>query len=138
MRAMLLSFLFFVAAGIAPALPPAPEVHIEKIEGVILEIPPGVEHVHDTVKLLIRLTTSPEDTRKLYSTIRRKTRYRIQDFPRPKKDEVILIFPPGSIPKGAKVGDKLRVTGYGLVGSDLGRSPAHVQAYVKALELNPK
>ena len=127
-----------LVTGIACALPPAPVVHIEKIEGVVIEIPKGDGQLYTFVKMTVTATTSPEDTKKLYSTIRKKTRYPIQDQKRPGKDQVIVILSPNDLPKGTKVGDKLRVHGYGLRGSDLGTSHSYIHPYVERIELNPK
>ncbi|YCM45154.1 hypothetical protein V2O64_03850 [Verrucomicrobiaceae bacterium 227] len=138
MKTLLISFCVLVVAGVACALPPQPFVHIKKIEGVVIEIPKDDESFRTYIKLTVTSTTSAEDTKKLYSTIRRKTRYRIQDLKRPKRDEVILVLRSNDLPKGMKVGDKLRVIGYGLRGSDVGTGPSYTHPYVGEIERNPK
>ena len=138
MKTFLTSLCVLLVTGFAWALPPAPFVHIKKIEGVVIEIPKGDEQFYTYIKLTVTSTTSAEHTKKLYSTIRRKTRYRIQDLKRPKRDQVILVLRPDDLPKGTKVGDKLRVLGYGLRGSDTGTSPSYTHPYVERIERNPK
>lgn len=127
-------------AGVAHALPPGASVHIEKIEGVVVEIPDTKAKGMVSVVLKVTFTSDPEKTKDLYSTIRRKTRYPIQDLSRPKKDEVILVFSTWgeSLPKGITIGDRLRVTGYGLWGTEESSSPAHTSPGFSSIELNPK
>ena len=127
-----------LSAGSTFALPPVPAILIEKIEGVVLEMPKGQPRYFDVIKLSVKSTTSPEEIKNLYSTIRRKTRYPIQDYKRPGRDEVLVILPPDSLPKGTKVGDTLRVLGYELRGNDESISPVSTRAGVKSIELNPK
>lgn len=137
MKTILVFICALLATGIAFALPPAPFVHIEKIEGTVIELPKGDGMLYAFVKMTVSATSSPEDTKNLYSTIRRKTRYPIQDQKRPGKDQVILVVHPNDLPKGTKAGDKLRVLGYGLRGSDAGTGHYNTHPYVGRIELNP-
>ena len=138
MKTILVFFCALLATGIAFGLPPAPFVHIQKIEGTVVELPKGDGILYAFVKMTVSATSSPEDTKNLYSTIRRKTRYPIQDQKRPGKDQVILVVSPKDLPKGTKVGDKLRVVGYGLRGSEESSSHYSTYPYVEKIELNPK
>jgi hypothetical protein len=138
MKTILVFFCALLATGIAFGLPPAPFVHIQKIEGTVVELPKGDGILYAFVKMTVSATSSPEDTKNLYSTIRRKTRYPIQDQKRPGKGEVILVVRPNDLPKGTKVGDKLRLFGYGLRGSEESGSHFSTNPYVEKIELNPK
>jgi hypothetical protein len=104
----------------------------------VIELPKGDGMFYSFVKLTVSDTSSPEDTKSLYSMIRRKTRYPIQDLKRPGKDQVILVVAPNDLPKGTKVGDRLRVVGYGLSGSDAGTGHFDTHPYVGRIEVNPK
>lgn len=138
MKTILVFICALLATGVAFGFPPAPVVHIQKIEGTVVELPKGDGMLYAFVKMAVSATSSPEDTKNLYSTIRRKTRYPIQDQKRPGKDQVILVISPNDLPKGTKVGDKLRVIGYALRGSEESSAPASTSPYVEKIELNPK
>jgi hypothetical protein len=139
MKNLILALISFYLAGIGYALPPAAFVHIEKIEGTVIEIPKFDKGNLVAVRMSVTSSSDPEKVKTLYSTIRKKTRYPIQDLKRPGKDEVILILPWGqSLPKGAKVGDKLRVLGYAIRGSDVSLSPRYTSAEFRSIKLNPK
>lgn len=139
MKTFILVLVSFFYAGIGYALPPAAFVQIEKIEGIVVEIPTFDQGNLAVVRMRVTFTTDPEKVKTLYSTFRRKTRYPIQDLKRPRKDEVILVLPWGqSLPKGTKAGDKLRVLGYAIRGSDVSLSPSHTSAEYRSIELNPK
>lgn len=138
MKTILVFICALLSTGFAFGLPPAPVVHIQKIEGTVVELPKGDGMLYAFLKMTVSATSSPEDTKNLYSTIRRKTRYPIQDQKRPGKDQVILVISPNDLPKGTKVGDKLRVIGYGLRGSEDSNAPASRSPYVEKIELNPK
>ena len=138
MKTILRFVCALLVTGIACALPPSPVVRIQKIEGIVIELPKGGGLLYGFLKMSVTATTSPEDTKNLYSTIRRKTRIPIQDQKRPKKDQVILVVNPDDLPKGTKVGDKLRVLGYSLRGSDAGDENFDPQPFVERIVLNPK
>lgn len=124
--------------GAAFALPNGPFVRIAKIEGTVIEIPKANDQFFEVVKLLVTFTSSPDETKALYSTIRRKTEYPIQELKRPGRDEVILILPAKSLPAGMKVGDKIRVVGYSVRVSEAGLPPPHTIPQVDKIERNPK
>lgn len=138
MKTILVFICALLATGIAFGLPPAPFVHIQTIEGTVIELPKADGMLFSFVKMTVSATSSPEDTKNLYSTIRRKTRYPIQDQKRPGKDQVLLVVRPNDLPNGTKVGDKLKVLGYGLRGSDSGTGHSDTHPYVDRIELNPK
>ncbi len=138
MKTFLALLWLLLFSGIAYALPSAPFVHIQKLESLVIELPKSDGQLYVFLRMSVTATTSPEDTKNLYSTIRRKTRYPIQDQARPKKDQVLLVLNPNDLPKGTKVGDKLRVLGYGLRSGDEGASHTSTHPYVERIELNPK
>lgn len=138
MKTILVFMCALLTTDFAFGLPPAPFVHIQKIEGTVVDLPKGDGMLYAFVKLAVSATSSPEDAKNLYSMIRRKTRFPIQDQKRPGKDQVILVVSPNDLPKGTKVGDKLRVLGYGLRGSEESGSHFSTYPFVEKIELNPK
>lgn len=137
MKTILIFICCLLANGIAFAVPQM-VFHIDKIEGKVIDLPKADGTNYVFVKMTVFATSSPEDTKDLYSTIRRKTLYPIQYQTRPRKDQVILVVHLNDLPKGTKVGDKLRIINYSLTRSDVAIGRADTRLHVGRIELNPK
>jgi hypothetical protein len=138
MKRLLGAFAAFAClTGSLHALPPAPVIHIERIDGTVLEVAREKDPFFRVVRLHLTHTTSPEETGKLYHTLRKSTRFPIQEYKRPKKGEVLLVLPASSVPQHAKPGDVLRITGFAIQGSDVSPKSAS-QPQAEKVELNPK
>ena len=116
-------------------------VSIEKIEGTVVELPKAQPRSFDSVRLSVTFTSSPNSTKDLYSTISRKTEYSIQNLRRPRRDEVILVLPKNRLPAVVKVGDKIRILGYGIGfsgGSGIMPKYPPTPLFVDKIEINPR
>lgn len=115
-------------------------VNIDKIEGTVIELPAPPPTSFDSVRLSVTLTSSPELTKDLFSTISRRTEYTTHNLNRPKRDEVILVFPKNRLPAGIKIGDKIRVLGFGMgdAGNGFQAKQPPTPLRVHKIELNPK
>lgn len=115
-------------------------VHIDKIEGTVVELPKTPAKAFDSVRLSMTFTSSPEASKDLYSTITKGTEYSVQNLKRPRRDEVILVLPKNSLPAGVKIGDKIRVLGFAMgdAGNGFQAKQPPTPLRVKKIELNPR
>ena len=138
MKTILVIFLAVLGPSISYAAPPSAFIHIKKIEGTVIELPKAFGMGYSFVKIGVTATSSEEDTKNLYSTVRKKTSFPIKDLGRPERGQVILVVHTGELPNGTKVGDRIRVLGYGLIGSDDSARKSATEPFLEKIELNPK
>lgn len=136
MKTLTTAFILIASAAVTLGLPPAVEVRIDKIEGTVTEVTLPKDSFYEAVRIEMTFSSDPEKTKKLYATIRKKSRYPIQAFKRPRDKELILMFPSGKLPKGIKKGDRIRIVDYALRGSDASDSYRSAQAE-GTVTLNP-
>jgi len=141
MNKILTTFILAILAGFALGKPPELHARIEKIEGTVVELPKNPSKNYDSVRLSVTFTSSPDDTKDLYSKITRKTEYSVQNLKRPRRGEVVLVLPKGSLPAETKVGDKIRVRDYvigSVGGSGFSSDELPTQLSAQIVEINPK
>ena len=138
--------LFFVSIQGLFALPGV-MVKIERIVGAVTEVHPSTkENPWAVICLKVATSSSPENVKDLYSITRKAKNFpvRIENYGRPGKNEVLLVFSDSNLTGSSKVfsklptkGDVLRVTGYSIRVTESG-SRDFTDPWVDKVEVNPK
>lgn len=118
-------------------------VWIEKLDGIVVELPEEQRAGFDAVTIRVTRASDPDAVKGLYRVLRTEPEYVNHDLRRPKRGEAMLVFPKGKLPLAIKVGDRIVVHRFGFGGRQSGsgffpKNPPKPSPTVDKIELNPK
>jgi hypothetical protein len=120
---------------------PSVIVKIDQMTGTVVEASREKSGFYTVVRMKLAKTTSPEDTKRLYSVTRKANNrfaVNIRDYNRPSKDQVIVVLSKDVLPTVPKVGDVLRISEYAITGNRTDEPGMWYSPSAKKAEMNPK